>query len=145
MRLRPWAERLEQADNAIRRVRSAAELASALEKGFDGKFAVFIVPLKDPAEPNEVDAGAHQQVVSPSFGIVYAVRDHADQHGGRGLDQLEDLREPVRALLMGWTPDPDCIEPADFVGGNVYAFADGAVWYLDEFRTGTVYRQESFG
>lgn len=123
---------------ALKKVAGAVDFASA---GMDLKTnlpAAYVLPLAEKADPNQLADGVLQKV-GARFGVVIAVSNLRDARGEQAHSGLDPLRSAVIAALLGWAPS-DAHDPVEFVSGRILNFADGVLWWQDEFTTAYLLR-----
>lgn len=136
-------ERLKASLTGIaRQVEGAAGLEAAL-KGIATPPAVFVLPLADKGREMPT-TGVTRQHMTHLFAVLLCVENFRHALGGAAVVDLETLRKPVRAALIGWVPEPSNGEPVLFVGGELIQFeGDGRLWWSDEFLLTSYYRSTS--
>lgn len=123
-------------------VGASAELSAAqgAARGVPQSPAAYVIPISDSGEPNTFGTGAFQQRLTETWGLVLACREVSDAAGGRATVTIGAVRRTVRAALAGWQPD-DNHEPMAFASGNLVDLQNGVVWWLDQYRVRTWFRQ----
>jgi hypothetical protein len=129
MRLAPIIARLQDQCPALRQVIPA--LTGAVPASYP---AAYVLPLADAADENRL-MGAHSQRITAKFAVEIMVK-HAAQaaSGGPAGEQLEAVREEVRAALKGWSPGPE-FTPIDYLSGRLVNFDAGLAVWREEYRT----------
>ena len=87
----------------------------------------FVYTKEETSEANEQVNGVLQQA-GKTFAVMYACQAASDES-----EPLEDLRDAVKAALMGWSPDPDNISPISYEKGNILDTSKRVVWWIDYF------------
>ena len=131
--LSPVIARLQERVPALRLVAGAADFA-AIRGAIATHPAAWVLPLGDTPGENSLAAGGLMQAMEATFGVVLAVRDVSDARGEAGADAVVAIRRDVHAALLGWSPDADAA-PIEYGQGRLVAFADGFVWWQEEFVT----------
>lgn len=120
-------------------IAGAAELNAAIDAVAPGVPAAYVVPLAEVAAAPDL-AGIHEQRIERAFGVVMVVANQQDPRGDAAATQLETKRLAVRAALLGWAPDSSNGETVFFTSGRLAQFAQGRLWWADEFGVFTTYR-----
>lgn len=95
--------------------------------------AVFLVLLSDaPSTPGAL--GDFTQRVVGRFGAVIVVSNLADTHGAAASSELVTRRRQVRDALAGWSPS-HALGQSVRGPGSLLKFADGLLWWIDEYAT----------
>lgn len=131
MRLGPVIARLAAQCPGLRHVEGAAEYAQLVDAVLDPPCA-YVLALAEDAGSNGL-ANAVSQRITVRFGVLLCVRSLADATGAAGVEVLEDLRDEVRAALLGWAPAD--AEPIEYAGGALLDVVDGELWWQDGWRT----------
>lgn len=101
--------------------------------------AAYVQPLAETAAEPDL-AGAVHQRIAQDFAVVLVVSNLQDATGAAAAAELHTRRLAVRAALLGWAPVPANGEPVVFTGGRLLRFESGRLWWTDEFRVMTDYR-----
>ena len=117
--------------SGVRKVGGAASLAS-IKPGQVVTPALYIIPLREPADPPAFETTTIQRI-SSTFGIVYAIGSKRDSTGEAALDDLEPYRDSIRAALHGWEPPAPGYRRARYTGGQLLSMDDDVVYWLDEY------------
>jgi hypothetical protein len=134
MRVGPIVERLRAQAPSLRQVIPA--LTGAVPAQYP---AAYVFPLSERADPNAL-LSAHDQRVRVEVAVEIMVRHAAEAaSGGPAAEQLEDVRDEVRAALAGFAPEPGA-RPLDHVEGRVMSFDAGLVTWRDIWAT-EIYRR----
>lgn len=106
-------------------VGDAVDAADAMTNGSAPVPAVYISTARESAAPNRNQTGRHSQMITQQVSVLFAI---GSQRADAQLnDEVEDRRDQIIALLMGWTP-PGAGLPLDYVSFSV-RFADvGEIW-----------------
>lgn len=132
MNLAPIATRLQQQVSALNAAAVAVNLEAAMA-ALGATPAAFVLPLSEIADPGRrINALAQRDRVR--FGVLLAAASTGDPAGAAALATLESLQQACRGALLSWPPAPG-LEPCEFRSGKVAAFANGIVWWLDEWET----------
>ncbi len=128
------ADRL--ADRPDVRVCGAAELAALGTRRDKGPAtsAVYVLPLEEQAPPAGDVIGPARALVRVGFGIVIRAVNRRDRRGEAAAEDVEALRERVRAAVYGWEPD-GASAPLLLRRGALLDAAQGEVWWQDEYET----------
>lgn len=132
LQLEPYRRRVETVDG-IKRCLGAAELDAALATPPKDNLSVYLFEANEAAEPNDVNNGTHRQLNRVTLGVAFALRSKRDPRGEAAAEELRPYRLAVRRRLMGYTPDRDNVDTCDYVGGQALAFADGVLWWVDNY------------
>ncbi len=142
MDLTPILARLEDQlmgqPGGFKKIGGAADL-EAIGNGVVPTPACFVVPMRESADDNAT-FGQFEQRVTVGFSVVLAASNRRDATGAAALAGLEPLRRQIKAAIVGWAPEADFGEPVHFSGGSLLSFADGLLWWADEFRVVTYER-----
>ncbi|NRT54802.1 phage tail terminator protein [Sphaerotilus uruguayifluvii] len=126
-RLRQWCPA-----GTFRQIGGAAELDAAISSAPVTPSA-FVMPLADRADDPYL-ASYHLQHVMRHFAIVLCVANRADATGEAAASELASRRSAVAMALLGWAPDESTGDPIAYSSGRVLRFADGRLWWSDEYR-----------
>lgn len=127
------AARLRDLCPSLLVVGDAAQFAAVVDQLPDTP-AAYVIPLNERASANRFASGAVHQEVDAQLGVVFAVRNVTDARGAAANADLAALRAEVSAALIGWQPD-GCSDHVLFAGGELVAFANGCLWWQDEYVT----------
>lgn len=138
MDLSPIIARLVAATSGFKQIGALADLAAA-----DGVLivapAAYVVPLgESPSEDLTVD-NPPQQLVIVSFSVILVLANRRDSSGEKALADLQAWRDKIKAALYGWEISSSMHDPILYQGGQLIRFADGVLWWADEFSTRTFY------
>jgi len=126
-------ERLKTGVPALKRVSSAADLASA--KADAKQFpCAYVMTLAEQGGEARYMTGLVAQRRIVKIGVVLAVKNVRDATGMAAGGDMDALRSQTDAALFGWRPDNDH-EALIFSGGKLLALIDGEVWWQDEYTT----------
>lgn len=91
--------------------------------------ALFVIPERETARPNEMD-GIHDQRVATMFRVVIVLKPKIRVDGGPSRE-LEEQIARVIDVIAGWR-HPDASGACDYAGGRLIA-ADGwgVAWAVD--------------
>jgi len=132
MQLTPILDRLNTHVTALRQTGGAADLAAARD---DLRIApaAYVIPLRETPGRNELGEAIWQRV-TVRLGLVLAVRNVRDARGEAAAEDLEALRQSVRAALLGWAPAMGH-DPLEYGGGRLLALTNAILWWQDDFTT----------
>lgn len=116
----------------FRQIGGAAELDAAIQSAPVTPSA-FVMPLADRADDPHL-ASYHLQHVMRHFSVVLCIANRADATGDAAAADLAAKRRAVRLALAAWAPDDTTGDAIAFSGGRVLRFADGRLWWADEYR-----------
>lgn len=108
------------------RVAGAAQWAGLTEDENPPLPAVYVVPLREDAGPNESEV-SYFQTITNTFGVILLVPNFADERGQDASRWIELLKHEVFRALLSWT-----MEPRDEHSEIVYD--GGALIYMDDAR-----------
>ena len=114
-------------------VSGAASFQKAVESNPAAVPAVYVFTLDESAGTNPVAPDVHQRV-GINIGVVLVVRNVADTKGAVATQDMDALRNAVKAVLMGWVPAAgyDALERGR---SHLLAFRDGYMWWQDGYTT----------
>lgn len=135
MNLVPVRDRLRnQAMPPLKLVDGAAALAALkVAPPKELQPAAYVLPVSDSGSPNR-RVNRTVQELATIFGVVLVLGSARDPRGADATDEIEAVRAPVRAALLGWQPTGDD-SPIVFLSGRLTLVRDGTLWWLDEWRT----------
>lgn len=119
------------------RVGSALNLASALEKRPSTGAELYVVPVAERPGQNRRGGGQVLQEIVVTFGVVTAIRAINDPDGARSREQLEVVRQQIRAAIFGWIP-PGAQTAVLLANSDLVQVQPGAIWWVDRFTTTTM-------
>ncbi len=124
------------ADRIDVRVCGAAELAALGTRRDKGPAtsAVYVVPLEEQAPASDGVIGPARALVRAGYGVVVRVVNRRDRRGEAATEDVEALRDLVRAAIYGWEPD-GASAPLLFRRGALLDAGRGEVWWQDEYET----------
>lgn len=106
-------------------------LSAATQKSYP---SVYLFPVAESARPNEQWPN-HEQLVVARFAVEIMVKQAAEAaSGGPAQEDLEDLRDAIKAALKNWPPETT-YTPIDFVAGRLVDFSAGLTTWRDEYST----------
>jgi len=76
-----------------------------------------------------------RQMVRVTFGVVLAVRNYREQHGGQVSEEFKTLLGASRDALMGFVPDADGARPCEFIQGDLRDYNAGCALWADVYQT----------
>lgn len=114
-------------------VSGAASFQKAVESNPAAVPAAYVFTLDEAAGVNPVAPDVHQRVAI-NVGVVLVVRNVADTKGAASSQDMDTLRNAVKAVLMGWVPAAgyDALERSR---SHLLAFRDGHMWWQDGYTT----------
>lgn len=129
--------RLKSQTSGFRQIGGLADL-EATDKTLVAPPAVFVAPVSETPSDNLVIDGTNQ-IVEVRFSVILALSNQRDASGAQSLDDLNDRRSQIRAVIYGWEINPTTCDPILFCGGKLLKFSDGLLWWGDEFSYKTFY------
>lgn len=117
---------------ALKLVGEAPDFQTAVENRPPVTPAVYVMVLGE--KPGPVATDVMIQKVQVAVGVVFVVRNLADNKGVAARTDLEALRRVVRDELYGWCAALD-LAPFERGEGHLLAFKDGHMWWQDIFIT----------
>jgi len=123
-------DRLSGADLGLT-VKGSADLVKAQADQL--RDSVFVMALDESAANNSLMTGVRQQVTL-GIGVIIALGNRRDRRGQGAQDEINDRREDVRRLLLGWQPD-SADDVMTYRGGRLLNIQDAVVWWQDEYST----------
>ncbi|MDD5249644.1 MAG: hypothetical protein PHY45_11695 [Rhodocyclaceae bacterium] len=133
MDLHPIAQRIKTEVPALTAIGLAGDFQSALANLRIQTPAAFVLPGPERAGANEV-VGEICQRVALRFVVALAVQNLRDMQGDAAQTDLDGIRKALAAALIGWIP-PGAVYPVTYSSGRMGKWADGVLWWLDEFDT----------
>lgn len=106
------------------------ELSSKLIRG---QASVWVGELSSLAGKNTRDIGAPVQFEDQVFGVVIGVKSVNDPLGSNAKQTLTGKRLAVRQQLFGWQPNG--YDQFLLAGAELLTFANGALFWVERFRT----------
>ncbi|MCR5855994.1 hypothetical protein [Mesorhizobium sp. J428] len=104
--------------------------------------AAYVVTLKEAGGDNERMTGPVMQKLESDIAVIIVTDNVSDPIGGAASDDIEVLKQWVRARLLGFTP-AGADEPLIFVSGELLQTRNGSVWWEDVFGN-AAYIEEQF-
>ncbi|PIP98549.1 MAG: hypothetical protein COW76_20520 [Shewanella sp. CG18_big_fil_WC_8_21_14_2_50_42_11] len=114
-------------------VEDSVALTELTAKSIRGQTAVWVGELSSLPDQNVRDIGDPVQFEDQVFGVVIGVRSVNDRHGSAAKETLTPKRLIVRQQFFGWTPDG--FDPFVLGGAELLVFANGALFWVERFRT----------
>ena len=133
MDLHPIAQRIGDQVKSIIKIGLAGDFQTAQANLRIQAPAAFVIPSSERAGPSELVQRVSQRVAF-RFAVVLAIQNLRDMQGDAAQTDLDPIRQGVKAALLGWQPDA-ADSPITFVAGRLVKWADGVLWWLDEFET----------
>lgn len=130
--------RLREQCALLRLVGGAAQLERAIE-ALTTVPAAFVLPARETAADSPFMDQLVQQELRAEFTVVVAVRNLADAAGSAAREELEPVREAIRAALLNWAPE-NATSGCEFVGGELAQFKDSLLWWADTYATSYLIR-----
>lgn len=96
--------------------------------------AVFVVPGRDRASPNELAMGGFRQFVDTQFYVAFVVRHHGDVRGAARAARFDGLKAAIEGALAGWKHAPG-VKPASLVNGEGTSLGNGVTVYVQSWQT----------
>lgn len=95
--------------------------------------AAFVIPLRDASSANQRATGGVLQATAADIGVVIIFENLAAPLGDPSVDELEALKNWVRAQLIGFEI-ADC-DPIEHIEGELVKARSGVVWWQETFGT----------
>lgn len=133
--LKVCAQRITETVEGYRKVGAAVDFDTAVRVGVPMDVCAFVLPGPQSPTENDGDVAGVLQEVACVFSVVTAVRNVRDATGEAAMDSLKPFREPLFDALIAWSPDADVFGPVTYAGGQQIAFANGTLFYQDDFVT----------
>ena len=130
MRIQEWIARLRaETDYEIRGV---ADFLTAAEE--HRRDTVYLMYASDRAQPSDV-IGPVRQSCNTVVDAALAVTNKRSRRGQEAVDEVELVRDRVRAALVGWEP-PTSAGPIQYQRGRLVRFdrERGVIWWVDSFE-----------
>jgi hypothetical protein len=133
MRLSPLLPRLESVPDLSGRVDIAVNVAEVLAEHYEGPRAWLVEPrgASQPTSTVQVITQRREQ----RFGVLLLLSFAAGTGAQAALEAMETLRAAMIAALLGAEPDSG-YDPVEHSRDGLARWADGNLYWLDEFRTG---------
>ena len=141
MDLVPVLTRLQTQLTGFKQVGSAADL-DAIQNSVAPTPSCYLVPMSESGEDNAL-IGGYEQRLTVGFSVIVVSANKRDATGAAASAALEPLRKRIKAALVNWAPEQDIGEPIRFASGSLLRFADGQLWWADEYRVTTYERSDS--
>jgi hypothetical protein len=122
------------------RVGNAADFEAAVENDNLTVPYAFVHLVRDTATETGLLGVVSQELVEV-FGVTVAVDNTVGIAGGVGSEQLDDIREELRAAMLGWVPDP-YYRAFEYVSGEATGMTRARLWHRFEFQTETLFEQD---
>lgn len=129
-------DRLRDQVTELRSVSGAADLARLIDSGTlpQSRPAAWVIWLGDEASPNRILSGGHGQSCAVALGVVLLSDGGVTAAGNRDVE-LGELRDQVKAALMGWSPTDDgTFSRLDYVRGRRLGLVKAALIDQLDFR-----------
>lgn len=123
----------EKAALGLKLVSGAADFQRAAQSNPTATPAVYVLPMDETPGPAPF-SGDDIQHIRVSVGVVLVVRNVADAKGQAVHDDLQPLRDAIKASLLGWAPVEGY---ATMSRGRsaLMAFKDGHIWWQDAYAS----------
>ncbi len=122
----------------LREIGQAPGLDAAM-RGNRAAPAVYVIPLSERGQELP-HTGEVDQLETRVFGVLQVLEARYPDAAGSVLD-LADLRQAIKAALVGWVPEAETGEPVLFLGGELVQLeGDGALWWSDEYLLNGYFR-----
>lgn len=95
--------------------------------------AAFVIPLRDASSANQRATGGVLQATAADIGVVIIFENLGAPLGDPSVDELEALKNWVRAQLIGFEIE-DC-DPIEHIEGELVKARSGVVWWQETFGT----------
>jgi hypothetical protein len=135
MRILPVIARLKaQCALLANRVEPAKSLTQLSDEEIKtGLPIAFVYAFKDGASPSELINKTSQRV-SKRFTVIIAAKT-----SDAVSEPIEDVRDQIKAALIGWEPSATH-DPVEFIGGEIVNITGGVTWWKDTYETLTYNR-----
>lgn len=121
----------------LERIGGALSLAGINKQGKTP--AAFVVPEGERASTELETIGATTQKNLISFKVVLVFKAKNSKSGIEVEDEIELIRNELKAKLVGWQPATE-FEEIKFTKGDLVSLGNGFVVWADEFRSVTYIR-----
>lgn len=128
-----WELRLKNAHTDIEQIGRAANPALAM-KSITKNTSVFVLPGIENAGGNSLTGGAVAQETQVSVGLLIGLKHVAATRSHESLVQLQNIRDQIDEVLLGWQP-PDAAYEIEFQSGKPSFFNDKIFFWTDFYRT----------
>lgn len=131
-----FIERLSGSGTLYTSVTGAADLA-AIDKGYHGRPAAYVLTLEDASGPNE---RLGEQVLQPNeadIAVVTVLENKSDVVMAAAAGDIETYKIFVRGRLLGFTPDGASM-PVSHVRGQLLKARNNEVWFEDVFAVSSL-------
>jgi hypothetical protein len=129
---------LEASGAAFKQVGGAAQFQNAAESNPRATPAAFVIPLEENPGVSAMGDLVIQRV-AVTLGVILVVRNLSDSKGVAARQDMETLRQAVKAALLGWQP-PGGYDPLERGRSGLLAFKDGHMWWQDIYLTSYIDR-----
>lgn len=127
-------DRLRRAVPELRLVEGAVEYAALKAPPPAARRpAAYVMPLGAEPGGNQLATGIRQRV-QETVGVVILTGNLRDARGGAAVEDLEHLFRVVRAMLVGWVPEPG-YEAMQLGPARLLDFEAGVVAWQESFTT----------
>ncbi len=133
MDLHPIAVQIKSLTPALADIGLAGDFQTAMQNLRLKTPAAFVLPGPERAGPN-IYIQAVGQLVTMRFSVVLAIQNLRDMQGDAAQTDLDPIRTAVLAALLGWQPGA-ADSPITFGGGRMLKWADGVLWWQDDYDT----------
>jgi len=116
----------------------AGAIALAAVKGVpDAVPAAFVFVKEEASAPTHRATGPVLQRVEADVAVLIVAGNVSDAQGAAVAADLEDLKDAVRAALVGFVPTLTAGEPLQHVSGQLVQFKGGYAWHEDLYSAVT--------
>ncbi|QIO60686.1 phage tail terminator protein [Rhizobium leguminosarum] len=98
--------------------------------------AAFVIPLRDASSANQRATGGVLQATAADIGVVIIFENLGAPLGDPSVDELEALKNWVRAQLVGF--EIEGCDPIEHIEGELVKARSGVVWWQETFGTSTL-------
>lgn len=94
--------------------------------------AAYVMTLREAGDENQRMTGKTLQRLSSDIAVVIITSNLSDVPGSAVSADIEDLKDWVRARLVGFEA-PSSADPLEFVSGEILKTKNGTVWWEEVF------------
>ncbi|MBN9335627.1 hypothetical protein [Devosia sp.] len=109
-------------------VRGATSMAQVKARPEGPLPQAFVVSAEEMAGDNQRATGGVLQALERDIAVVIVVEHLGDADGADAVDPLEEIKEYVRAQLLGWQTT-EMVDVITYVRGETMEAVDGCVWF----------------
>lgn len=114
-------------------VKDSVALTELTSKSIRGKTSAWVGELSSLPGKSTRDIGDPVQFEDQVFGVLIGIKSVNDRLGSTSKDTLNAKRLAVRQQFFGWQPDG--YDPFVLAGAELLIFAQGALFWVERFRT----------